>query len=273
MTIQTTLILSAVFAVMGASIYAYIGWRLSKRVISSPESRVAWQLFTVWWYALAATNLIGGLLNLMGALGQTNLALFVTANYVSLQLSCLALLGLFYYLIFLFTGNSRWLKPLVVLYTIFYILIIYIVTASHPVDVILEPWGTPLDYEIPPTGPFVILLLVLLFASQLLGGFAYFTLYFQVPDVTQKYRILLVSWSIIIWFLSPFLGITLGLNEHDWWQLASRFIGLAAALTILMAYQPPQWLKQRYGILSLSDERYQGLQSEPARRGHSEALR
>jgi MFS family permease len=180
---------------------------------------------------------------------------------------------LFYYLIFLFTGNSRWLKPLVALYTIFYILIIYIVTASHPVDVILEPWSTPLDYEFPPAGPFVISLLVLLLASQLLGGLAYFTLYFQVPDVTQKYRILLVSWSIIIWFLSPFVGVALGLAEQDWWQLASRFLGLAAALTILMAYQPPQWLKQRYGILSLSDERNQGLRSEPARRGHSGALR
>jgi hypothetical protein len=273
MTIQSTLILSAVFALIATSIYAYIGWRLSKRVISSAESRVAWQFFTVWWYALAATTLIGGLLNLLGALGQTNLALFVTANYVSLQLSCLALLGLFYYLIFLFTGNSRWLKPLVALYTIFYILIIYIVTASHPVDVILEPWSTPLDYEFPPAGPFVISLLVLLLASQLLGGLAYFTLYFQVPDVTQKYRILLVSWSIIIWFLSPFVGVALGLAEQDWWQLASRFLGLAAALTILMAYQPPQWLKQRYGILSLSDERNQGLRSEPARRVHSGALR
>jgi uncharacterized membrane protein HdeD (DUF308 family) len=112
-----------------------------------------------------------------------------------------------------------------------------------------------------------------LLASQLLGGLAYFTLYFQVPDVTQKYRILLVSWSIIIWFLSPFVGVALGLAEQDWWQLASRFLGLAAALTILMAYQPPQWLKQRYGILSLSDERNQGLRSEPARRGHSGALR
>lgn len=258
MTIQSTLILSAVFAMVAASIYAFIGWRLSKRVISASESRVAWQFFTLWWYGLAATTLIGGLLNLLGALGLTDLAFFVTANYVSLQSSCLALLGLFYYLIFLFTGNSQWLKPLVVLYTIFYILIIYIVTASHPVGVTLEPWNTLLDYEVPPTGPFVVILLVLLFASQLLGGFAYFTLYFQVPDVTQKYRILLVSWSIIIWFLRPFVGIAIGLEEQDWWQLASQFIGLAAGLTVLMAYLPPLWLKQRYGILSLSDERYQG---------------
>jgi hypothetical protein len=258
MTIQSTLILSAAFALIAAGIYVYIGWRLSKRVVPSSESKVAWQFFTVWWYALAANTLISALLNLLGALGQTNLALFVTANYVNLQLSCIALFGLFYYLIFLFTGNSGWLKPLAILYTIFFILLVYVVTASNPVGVTLEPWNATLAYDVPPTGPFVVILLVLLLASQLLGGVAYFTLYFQVPDVTQKYRILLVSWSIIIWFLSPFVGIAIGLDRQDWWQLATRFLGLAAALTILMAYLPPQWLKQRYGILSLSDESYQG---------------
>ena len=273
MTIQSTLIFSAIFALIAASIYTYIGWRLSKRVIPSSESRIAWQFFTVWWYGLAATTLIGGLLHLLGALGLTNLAVFVTANYVSLQLSCLALLGLFYYLTFLFTGNSRWLTPLTILYTIFFILLIYFFTASNPIGVTLEPWDTTLAYEFPPTRPVVVGLVVLLIASQLLGGFAYFTLYFQVPDVTQKYRILLVSWSISIWFLSPFVGVLLGLDERDWWQIVSRFIGLASALITLMAYIPPQWLKQRYGILSLSDESNQGLQSEPARRGHSGAPR
>jgi hypothetical protein len=167
---------------------------------------------------------------------------------------CLALLGLFYYLIFLFTGNSRWLKPLAILYTIYYILLVYIVTASNPVSVKLEPWNTTLSYEIPLMGPFVVLLVVLLYVSQIIGGFAYFTLYFRMSDPTQKYRILLVSWSIIIWFLSPFIAVAGGLTEQDWWQLVSRLIGLAAALTIIMAYLPPRWLKERYRIVSLRDE-------------------
>ena len=47
------------------------------------------------------------------------------------------------------------------------------------------------------------ILAVLLLLPQIIGSFAYFTLYFRVTDVTQKYRILLVSWSIIVWFLSP----------------------------------------------------------------------
>ena len=91
-------------------------------------------------------------------------------------------------------------------------------------------------------------------AATLIGGLAYFMLYFRVTAITQKYRILLVSWSIIIWFLSPFAVAAGDLSQQDWWQLASRFIGLAAASTILTAYLPPRWLKQRYGIISLNDE-------------------
>jgi hypothetical protein len=48
-----------------------------------------------------------------------------------------------------------------------------------------------------------------------------------------------------------------GLSQQDWWEFASRLIGLAAAATILTAYLPPRWLKRRYGIISLSDESQQ----------------
>jgi hypothetical protein len=254
MTIQSTLLLSTLFALVAASIYAYVGWRLSKRHVSSPEGRVAWQSFTVWWYGLAATSLIGGFLNLLGAMGRTDLAIFVTASYVNLQVGCLALLGLIYYLIYLFTGNSRWLMPLAVLYTLYYMLLVYFMTVSDPINVTLEPWSAAVAYRYPPTGPAVVFLLALLFASPIFGGLVYFMLYFRVSDLTQKFRILLVSWSIIVWFLSPFAAIAGGLSEQDWWQLVSRLIGLAAALTILIAYLPPHWLKERYGIVSLSDE-------------------
>ena len=254
MTIQSTLVFSALLALLAASIYAYVGWRLSKRVISSSESRLAWRSFTMWWYGLAATTLIGGFLNLFGALGLTILPLFVTATYINILVICVALWGLFYYLTYLFTGNSRWLVPLAISYGVYYVLLVYYITASIPESIKLEPWRTALAYRAPLTGPFFVIVIALLLLPQIIGGLAYFTLYFRVTEVTQKYRILLVSWSIIVWFLSPLAALAGGLAQQDWWQLASRLIGLAAALTILMAYLPPRWLKQRYGILSLTDE-------------------
>jgi hypothetical protein len=251
---QSTLLLSTLFALVAASIYAYVGWRLSQRTVASPEAKLAWGSFTVWWYGLAANTLIGGLLNLFGALGVTLLPLFVTATYINLLVLCLALWGLLYYLIYLFTGRSHWLVPLAIFYILYYALLVYYITASVPEGVQVERWNTSLDYRVSLTGPFFAFLIALLLLPQLIGSVAYFTLYFQVSETTQKYRVLLVSWSIIIWFLSPLFALVAGLAEQDWWQLASRLIGLAAALTILMAYQPPRWLQQRYGIVSLQDE-------------------
>lgn len=258
MTIQSTLIFSTLFALISASLYAYIGWRLSKRLISSSDSRLAWQSFTVWWYALAVTTLISGFQNLFGVIGLTSLSLFVTAAYINILPACIALWGLLYYLIYLFTGNKRLLPPLAAFYVIYYVLLVYYTTASIPDRVEVGRWSTTLINRAPLTGPFFVILAVFLLLPQIVGSIAYFTLYFRVRDVTQKYRILLVSGSIIVWFLSPYAALAGGMAQHDWWQITSRLLGLAAALTILMAYLPPRWVKQRYKIISLSDENQEG---------------
>lgn len=258
MTNQPTLLFSALFALVSAGIYGYVGWRLGKRVISSSEGRLAWWSFTVWWYGLAVTTLIGGFQNLLGAIGLMNLPLFVTAAYINIFPACIALWGLLYYLIYLFTGNRRSFVPLAVFYLIYYVLLVYYTTASIPDSVEVGRWNTTLTYRAPLTGPFFVILAVLLLFPQIIGSIAYFTLYFRVTDVTQKYRILLVSGSLIVWLLSPYAALAGGLAQDDWWQFASRFIGLAAALTILMAYLPPRWLKERYSIISLNDESKEG---------------
>src|SRR6185503_10201250 len=166
MTNQSTLLFSAFFAMVAAGIYGYVGWRLSRRVISSAEARLAWGSFTVWWYGLATITLIGGFLSLFGAVGLTSLPLFVTATYINILVICLALWGLLYYLIYLFTGNRRLLVPLAVFYMIYYVLLVYYITASIPGDVNVGRWSATLAYRTPLTGPFFGLLIVLLLLPQ-----------------------------------------------------------------------------------------------------------
>ena len=254
MTTQSTLLFSALFALIAAGIYAYTGWRLGKRVVASSDARLAWVSFTVWWYGLAIVTFLGALQNLFGALGLTNLPLFVTAAHLNIQIICIALLGLLYYLIYLYTGKRNSLGLLATFYFVFYILLLYFINSSSPDGVTVERWNAGLAYDNAPAGAFIVLLIVLLILPPVIGGFAYFILYFRVTEITQKYRIFLVSWSIILWFLSPVVALVGGLSQQDWWGFASRLIGLAAAATILIAYLPPLWLKQRYGIISISDE-------------------
>ena len=254
MTVQSTLFLGSLFALVAAGIYEFVGWRLSKRVVPSADARQAWRLFTLWWNGLAASTLINGTLSLFGAIGLTDLPLFLTATYVNLLVICAALWGLLYYLVYLFTGNRRALLPLTIFYAAYYVLLLYYTTASIPSHVEVSRWSAAVAYRVPLAGPFFLMIVALLLLPQIIGALAYFTLYFRVRETTQKYRVLLVSSSIIVWFASPLVALAGRLAEQDWWQLTSRFIGLTAALLILMAYLPPVWLKQRYGIPSLNDE-------------------
>jgi hypothetical protein len=252
--IQPTLLFGAILSTVSAGIYYYVGRVLSRRRSASTDAHLAWVLFVVWWYALAATTLSSAILSLLGALGIAGLALFSTFTLVNLLATCVALYSLMFYLLYLFTGNRRLLGPLALSYIAYYILLVYYIQASNPTSVTVERWRATLEYQNQIRGPLFLIALLLLVFPQIIGSLAYFTLFFRVKTVTQKYRILLVSWSIIIWFLSAFLASISGLSQQDWWQIASRLISLSAALAILLAYQPPHWIKRRFGVTSIADE-------------------
>ena len=252
--IQPTLFFGATLAALSAGVYFYVGRVLLQRRPSSPETGTAWMMFVVWWFALSATTLSGAILSLLGALEIAGLPLYTTITLMNVLATCVALYGLMFYLLYLFTGNRRLFTPLTIFYVAYYTLIVYYVLASEPVRVTVNRWGAGLEYQNEIRGPLFLIALFLLVFPQILGSLAYFTLFFQVRTVTQKYRILLVSWSIIVWFLSSFLASISGLSGQDWWQVVSRLIALTASLIILLAYQPPAWVKRRFGVTAIADE-------------------
>lgn len=252
---QSTLLIGAIFSLASAGIYFYVGRSLSRRLVIPTDARLAWNLFVVWWYALAGSSLSTGILSLLGSLGLADLPLLLTFTQVNLLAVCLALYGLMYYLLFLFTGSRKMLIPLTAFYIVYYTLLTYYLNWLEPVSISLGRWNTSLVYQKETAGPFFVVLLMGLVLPQIIGSIAYFSMYFRVKEATQKYRVALVSWSILIWFSSALLASISGLSQHDWWQIVSRMVGLGAALTILMAYQPFRWIKKRLGVASISEER------------------
>ena len=251
--IQPTLLFGATFAFLSAGIYFYVGHVLSHRRQSSSGAGMAWLMFVTWWYALALATFSGGLLSLLGAVGIISLPLFTTITIINLLTTCVALMGLMFYLLYLYTGKLGMIWAVGVFYFFYYGLVVYFVEASDPVGVTINRWNTSLEYQNIIRGPLYIIAFLLLLFPQILGSLAYFMLFFRVREKTQKYRILLVSWSIIIWFLSSLLAGISGLSGQDWWQIVSRLIGLGAALTILFAYRPPSWVKRRFGVAAIAE--------------------
>jgi len=224
---QITHLISALFSIASAAIYGYVAARLHQRTIPNPGARLAWQLFDLWWYCVAATTLMSGIQNGIGAFNLASLPFIVALTYVNILLICIALWGLLYYLVYLFTGSQRFLVPLTIFYVLYCVLLIYLITASDPARVEIGRWTTQLVYAHPLAGPFFSLALVLLVFPQILASLTYFTLFFRVRESTQRYRILLVSWCIILWFGSAFVASVAGLSQEDWWQIVSRLLGWA----------------------------------------------
>jgi len=254
MTVNFSLLIGGAVMLASAGIYYYVGDRLGRRRVNTPDVRLAWVLFVVWWHALALVTAVGGIQNIMIAIGISNLALFLTLTQLSLLATCVGLFGLLYYLIFLLSGKSRSIVPLTIFYVGYYALLSYYINLLTPIGITLGRWTATLQYQRPISGPLFSVVLILLVFPQILGSFAYFTIYFRVRDSTQKYRVLLVSVSIFLWFGSAFAGSAAGVSTFDWWQIASRLISFAAALTILAAYRPFAWIRKRLGVGSIADE-------------------
>ena len=193
------------------------------------------------------------MLDLLGALSIANLPLFVTITLVNFLATCVALYGLMYYLLYLFTGNRGLLGPLTVFYIAYYTLIVYYIEASGPISVVVDRWGATLHYTNQITGPLFFITLSLLVFPQIIGSLAYFTLFFRVQTATQKYRVMLVSWAVIIWFLSAFLASISGLSQQDCRESPVGYWA-GGGLYDLTGLQPPELIKRRFGIASIAEE-------------------
>jgi hypothetical protein len=259
--VSQTLLASALLTLLTAAIYAFVGFRLTQRKL--PESgRIAAAAFVVFWYGLSISALVGqtGLQALLAAFNGLELGFVLFLTQVSLLAISVALWGLLYYLVYLYTGwRNSWL-PIAVFYVAFYGFLQYFIWDAHPQGLKVDRWMVTVEYEkdiesLGVTDPYILALIVGLLVPQILASLAYFTLVFRVRSPTQRYRILLVSLSILVWFGSPFFALAAGVSEGDNYQLVSRLIGLAAAITIFFAYYPPGFMRRRFGIASLGDDK------------------
>ncbi len=248
---SATLAASAAFAVASAMLYFVVGAVVRNRVVNDDEE-LPNAGFVAWWWGLAASTLIGAGLTLTAAAGYTSLRLWLATTFVNLLLICIALGGLLYYLGYLFTGRRSLWVPLTIFYLVYFGLLADFILAGDPVGVLVERWQVSIDYATDTAGSLLFaIVILLLIGPQIVGALAYFTLFFRVDDRTSRYRVALVSWSIIFWFSSSLVASFSTLGDQDWWQIASRFIALAAATTVLVAYRPPRWIRETFHVKSV----------------------
>ncbi|HWG92136.1 MAG TPA: hypothetical protein VNZ52_14900, partial [Candidatus Thermoplasmatota archaeon] len=245
--VNVTLLLAACVTLVLGAVYLYVGRCIGTREPATAGAKRAMGFFALWWYAVAANVALGGLVYAAAALGFASLTVQLTYAHLSRVLLVLSLVGLMYYLLYLVTGKGR--LPLVIAYyAAYYGLLLYMLVASAPDAVQVGNWRTVEVPSRPLPRVFSAVSSAALLLPPVLGALAAFRVFFVVEDRSQRYRIALVSWSIVVWWL---IAVVAGQREAvgvEWFQMVNRAVSVVAAVGILFAYLPPTFVRERWGI-------------------------
>lgn len=217
------------------------------------DGRFGAALLAGWWTGIGAYGLlVGGLLNLLAAIGHVPLDVFEAARGVSIVVLCGSLACLTSYFAFLYLGDRRVVGVVVALYVAIYSFIQYVFASRDAASVHVGAWHTHLLWSPPAEGlPFAIVLLSLAL-PQVVGAAWYFALSWRLESPTQRYRARVVAGSIVAWFAGIFLA---QLARGDLAAfLTGPVMGLASAGATLLAYRPPVLVRRWLGVESLGDQ-------------------
>lgn len=232
--------LSLALATFAALLYLALGIRLGRRKVT-PAGALANHAWQAWWLLLAVSTLVGTVLTtILAALDLYTLAFGQTVMVVNLALIFGALWGLSYYLAYLTTGRIGVWKPFAWFYGASVVGWLYTIFAARPVDTVVEDGVAALLYAEDLTAqPLYIPLLLALLLPVLGAALAYAYLGIKADDRTVRFRIALVSGSLIVWFGISLVATLAGLSDLQAWPVLSRIISLAAAAVIYVAHFPP----------------------------------
>lgn len=243
----------AAFAFVTAGVYAFVGDRVAPLSVRT-SAGVARALFTTWWTALAASTALNGILAVAAVTGQLTLVAVVLVSQVNLLLICVALWGLLYYLLYVFVGRERLLPIVSVGYLALYLFLVYTTISNQPIGFTVGRWSVTVDYAREIEGPLLAIILSLIIIPQILGSIALLVLVLRGGERSQRYRISLVSLSILFWFGTAFIASLIGLGQGDTYQIVIKAIALFAAFMVLAAYRPPSWVRRTFNIQPIPDE-------------------
>ncbi len=235
-----------VLALLASVVYGLVVWTLRRKQVAD-DARPALRGFMLWWGGLAIVGLVSAYLSLVQDIGAFGLVGGRVVLYGLVALIMVMLAGLAYYLLYLYTGRHSMLPLSAAFYAMLLVAFVVYVEAQQPA-IVQGEWTYSQAFA--PSSLWSILIGVALVGPPLIAAGAYMALYRKAPDITIRYRILMVSGAFVVWFgwsvLSTFIRAALNMAEPTFMmQVASQVLGLLAALAVLMAYLPPRFLQAR----------------------------
>lgn len=243
-TASSTLLVSGAIQLVTAASFFYAGRTISRETRTT--HRGAMRAFVTWWSGVGTYLLLEGVLTIVAATATVPLAILVGSRYLGYVAIAAGLWGLTYYVLFLWTGRAALRWPLAALFTLLVISLIGILAANRPIGVDVERWLVLLRFETPVRGPFYTATLAGFALPPILASIGYLSLWRRATTRHQRYRIALVSLSIILYLGS---GLVVRLGTNDWLMFVNlTVVGLGTAFAVLFAYHPPRAIHAWLGL-------------------------
>lgn len=237
---SATLLVSAVVHVSAGAAFLVVGRALSRKPVGVTD-RMAAHAFVAWWTALGLYMLLQAGLAVVASFGGASLTLFLAARAVTIPLLMVSVWGIAFHVLYVFTGRPGLNFVVASFYAICGALFYVVTIVERPTQVEVKAWIVELTR--PEGTPLLDLLYVAIGLPPLLASLAYATLFVRVQTPIQKYRVALVSGSILAWIGS---GLAARVAHGDFWTFFTLVVlGLGAAATVLLAYFPPPRLRLR----------------------------
>jgi len=242
------LIVRALAALGTGALYVYVGRLVLARSLPA-EARRANVAFATWWWSFGIVEFLLAAYLLPAALGLRDLALAVTLINILLVLYAVAVGGLFYYLVFLYTGSSRAFWPVVLAYGAFALGLLYLVAWMQPMGFDDSTGLASLTFTRELQGAPTIVLGLAFSLPVVLAALGYGSLYWRTREPTPRFRIAVVALSFMGWFgwsaTSSALQLSARFPSSRILLFVNSGIALAAALLVVAAYRPPRWIVRR----------------------------
>ena len=249
---RVTLAAAGMIAIGVGLVYSYVAMRLLQRRFANAATKRAVGFFALWWAGLGMNVTLVGGTYLAATLGVLTFEMQMIDSYLQRLLLTVSMVGLMYYLLYLLAGRDLFV-PLAIAYGAYFVALTYTFLASEPDGVFVGAWRTDVTFRQPTPRLSGLLTLSFIVLPPVIASLAYFRLYFRVDDATTRWRIALVSWSIVGWWVFAVVAGQRAALDNGPLQSFHRLLSLLAALVVLAAYHPPAWARARWGLRSTGD--------------------
>lgn len=196
---ETILAVAGASTMLVALTYGYVGLRLAGQATGTSATARALAFFALWWLATSLNQAMGSTLYVAAAFGYTSVDIQLTYVFVQRLLLALSLVGLMYYLLYLQTGRS-YLLPLIVVYALYYVTQMYVISAGGAIAVESFAWRTDLVYATPvsPAWDLASLLVVL---PPVIAALATLRVYRRVGTPIRRFRVAMIGIGFVVWWV------------------------------------------------------------------------